>query len=161
MDHACPCGSGASHEACCAPYLAGAAAPTALALMRSRYAAYVLGQVDYVFATHDPKTSGNVDKDATRKWSEETRWAGLDIVATERGGEDDDEGIVEFVARGETGGQPFVHRERSTFRKLDGRWFFMDGVVPKLVPVTAAATPGRNDPCSCGSGKKYKRCHGA
>jgi len=22
-----------------------------------------------------------------------------------------------------------------------------------------AATPGRNDPCHCGSGKKYKQCH--
>jgi uncharacterized protein len=21
--------------------------------------------------------------------------------------------------------------------------------------------PGRNDPCWCGSGKKYKKCHGA
>ena len=28
-------------------------------------------------------------------------------------------------------------------------------------PVVAAATAGRNDPCPCGSGKKYKKCHGA
>jgi preprotein translocase subunit SecA len=27
-------------------------------------------------------------------------------------------------------------------------------------PATAAATVGRNDPCPCGSGKKYKKCHG-
>jgi len=28
-------------------------------------------------------------------------------------------------------------------------------------PVRAGAKVGRNDPCPCGSGKKYKRCHGA
>ena len=27
-------------------------------------------------------------------------------------------------------------------------------------PQASAATPGRNDPCPCGSGKKYKKCHG-
>jgi uncharacterized protein YecA (UPF0149 family) len=27
--------------------------------------------------------------------------------------------------------------------------------------VNAAPTPGRNDACPCGSGKKYKKCHGA
>lgn len=27
--------------------------------------------------------------------------------------------------------------------------------------VHAEPTPGRNDPCPCGSGKKYKKCHGA
>ena len=28
-------------------------------------------------------------------------------------------------------------------------------------PVVAATGVGRNDPCPCGSGKKYKKCHGA
>ncbi len=28
-------------------------------------------------------------------------------------------------------------------------------------PASAANAVGRNDPCPCGSGKKYKRCHGA
>ncbi len=28
-------------------------------------------------------------------------------------------------------------------------------------PVRAGAKVGRNDPCPCGSGKKYKKCHGA
>ena len=27
-------------------------------------------------------------------------------------------------------------------------------------PVRAEKTPGRNEPCFCGSGKKYKLCHG-
>jgi preprotein translocase subunit SecA len=27
-------------------------------------------------------------------------------------------------------------------------------------PVRAGQKVGRNDPCPCGSGKKYKKCHG-
>lgn len=32
---------------------------------------------------------------------------------------------------------------------------------PRVEAVRRADTPGRNDPCSCGSGKKYKKCCGA
>lgn len=32
---------------------------------------------------------------------------------------------------------------------------------PRVETVRKAATPGRNDLCYCGSGKKYKKCHGA
>jgi uncharacterized protein len=32
---------------------------------------------------------------------------------------------------------------------------------PRVHTVHAVATPGRNDACSCGSGKKYKKCCGA
>jgi uncharacterized protein len=34
-------------------------------------------------------------------------------------------------------------------------------VGPRVATVRAEVTPGRNDPCFCGSGKKYKKCHGA
>jgi preprotein translocase subunit SecA len=36
-----------------------------------------------------------------------------------------------------------------------------DGEAPSKAPVRAARKVGRNDPCPCGSGKKYKKCHGA
>ncbi len=156
----CPCGSGLDDTACCARYFAERDAPTALALMRSRYTAYVRGNVDYLVDTHDTSTRAGLDRDAITKWSRETAWKGLEILATERGTETDDEGIVEFVARGVTRGAPFAQRERSRFRRVDGHWFYVDG---KVVQEQAkrAATPGRNDPCPCGSGTKYKRCHGA
>lgn len=115
--------------ACCAPFHAGAAAPTALALMRSRYAAYVRGAIDYVIATHDAATRGDVDVAAATAWSRDTAWQGLEIVATERGTETDDTGIVEFIARGVTRGAPFAQHERSRFAKADGRWYYVDGVV--------------------------------
>jgi SEC-C motif-containing protein len=156
----CPCGSGAAFEACCGPILAGAPAPTAEALMRSRYSAYVRGVIDHVVATHAPATRGDVDVEAATRWSRDTTWGGLEILATERGGPEDSKGIVEFVVRGVTGGVPFAQRERSRFERFDGAWCYVDGDI-RGVPIRAAAAPGRNDPCPCGSGKKYKRCHGA
>jgi SEC-C motif-containing protein len=157
---ACPCGSGSPEAACCGPILAGAPAPTAVALMRSRYTAYVRGAIDYLVATHDAATRGAIDLEGVTRWSRETQWLGLEIATTERGGVDDDAGIVEFIASGVTRGTPFRQHERSRFRRADGAWVYVDGVVIKE-PVRRVVTAGRNDPCPCGSGMKYKRCHGA
>jgi SEC-C motif domain protein len=148
----CPCGAGASEAACCGRYLSGEPAPTALALMRSRYTAYVRGAIDHLVSTHAAATRGAVDVDAVTRWSRETTWQGLEIVATERGGAGDDDGVVEFIARGTHAGRPFVQRERSQFRRTGGRWYYA-GI--------ASASSGRNALCHCGSGKKLKRCHGA
>jgi SEC-C motif-containing protein len=128
--------------------------------MRSRYVAYTRGAIDHVMDTHDPSTRAGVDRAAAARWSRETQWLGLEIVATERGGAPDDDGVVEFIARGVTAGTPFAQRERSRFRRLDGRWYYLDGKAIHA-PARAVATAGRNDPCPCGSGQKYKRCHGA
>jgi SEC-C motif-containing protein len=140
-------------------FIDGVPAPTAEALMRSRYTAYVRGAIDYIVDTHDPATRGAVDRAAATRWSTHTAWHGLEIVATERGSETDDDGIVEFIARGATDGVAFAHRERSRFRRADGAWVYIDGATVRE-PIRSAAAPGRNDPCPCGSGMKYKRCHG-
>lgn len=154
----CPCGSGVPEPACCARLHRGELAPTALALMRSRYTAYVRGEVDYLLATQDASTRNTADPKAIAQWSAETTWKGLEIVATEAGGETDSKGIVEFIARGITrDGRAFEQRERSRFAKRDGAWFYVDGEVAGV----PNQKPGRNDPCPCGSGMKYKRCHGA
>jgi SEC-C motif-containing protein len=160
-DALCPCGSGKPEAACCGPLLAGAPAATAEALMRSRYSAYVRGVIDYIVDTHDPASRDEVDREASAQWSRETEWQGLDIVATRQGGPDDSEGYVEFIARGKTAGKPFSHHERSRFKKVEGRWYYLDdkGKGETIRKTTPEA--GRNDPCPCGSGKKYKRCHGA
>ena len=129
MKPVCPCGSGELESACCGPLLDGAPAPTALALMRSRYTAFVRGAIDYLLDTHDASTRRSVDRASLAKWSRDTGWLGLEIVATERGGEDDDDGIVEFIARGVTRGTPFAQRERSRFRRVDGMWFYVDGKI--------------------------------
>jgi SEC-C motif domain protein len=124
----CPCGSGDLEVACCGPILDGVPAPTALALMRSRYTAYVRGAVDYLIETHDASTrKAASDRAGLAAFCRDTGWLGLEIVATERGGEDDTDGSVEFIARGVTNGRPFMQRERSRFRRVDGRWYYVDG----------------------------------
>jgi SEC-C motif-containing protein len=159
MTASCPCGTGDPLDRCCGPLLSGAAAPTALALMRSRYTAYTRGAIDYLVDTHDESTRGTVDRAAVATWARDTEWLGLDILDTARGGPGDDDGIVEFIARGRNHGAPFAQRERSRFRRHDGRWFYVDGTTSRA-PTRVTAQVGRNEPCPCGSGKKYKRCHG-
>jgi SEC-C motif-containing protein len=129
--------------------------------MRSRYTAYVRHDIDYLFATHDPETATDVDRDATARWAEESTWLGLQVLDVVGGGAGDQHGEVEFVARWRADRQDHRHHERATFRRHEGRWVFTTGVTPKRVPVRAAAKPGPNAPCPCNSGKKYKRCCGA
>jgi SEC-C motif-containing protein len=158
----CPCGSGRPLDQCCGPILDGAPAPTAEALMRSRYTAHVLGRIDYILETRDPSKRSDAERAAVERWVRESTWLGLTILARERGGAGDDDGIVEFEAAYRTSaGARIVHRERSLFRRREARWFYVDGDVVKNAPAKRAEAPGRNDPCSCGSGKKYKRCCGA
>ena len=95
--------------------------------MRSRYTAFVRGEIDYLVATHDAATRGGLDVAAVAAWSRDTVWGGLEIVATVLGDVTDDAGVVEFIARGTTRGIPFVQQERSRFRRVDGRWFYVDG----------------------------------
>jgi SEC-C motif-containing protein len=159
----CPCGSGQPLDACCAPFVRGDAVPdTAEALMRSRYTAYTQEAVDYIVATHDPATSGEVDRDATAQWAREATWTGLEIVDTVAGGRGDAEGVVEFVAKFELKGQALTHHERSEFKRIDGRWYYATGEMVRPKPVVRDKPKvGRNEACPCGSGKKYKRCCGA
>jgi SEC-C motif-containing protein len=158
----CPCGSGAPLAGCCGRFLEGGEhAPTAEALMRSRYTAFTLARIDYVTATHDPETREDNDPEAAKKWAENSEWLGLQIVSTVKGGSDDDEGTVEFEARYRSNGVEHDHREISTFVKREGIWYFSDGRVlgPRTVRHDGPRI-GRNDPCPCGSGKKYKKCCG-
>ncbi len=85
----CPCGSGRSYETCCGPLISGAeAAPTAEALMRSRYSAYVQCEIDYLGETLHPGHRSDYDAAATRRWAEGADWLGLEIGDVEQGGEE-------------------------------------------------------------------------
>ncbi|WP_081616674.1 YchJ family protein [Thioalkalivibrio sp. ALJ16] len=123
----CVCGSGLDRTACCGPFLDGAAAaPTAEALMRSRYAAFVEGREDYLLATWAAAT-----RPQSLTLEPEQRWLGLAIRATGAGGPEDQEGWVEFVARSRVRGQGVRLHERSRFRREDGRWVYVDGEFPE------------------------------
>ena len=159
----CCCGSGSEFEQCCGAILSGTAkAESAEALMRARYAAFVTGEIDFLHQSLHPDHRQDHDVQATRRWAQSAQWLGLSVVGVEAGGHDDDSGTVEFIATYKEGGVVKPHHEVSRFSKQDGEWYYVDGKL--VVPKTATRDQpkvGRNDPCPCGSGKKYKKCCGA
>lgn len=162
MSELCPCGSGKPKADCCGPILDGARKPaTAEQLMRARYSAYAVADIDFLYNTSGPDVQREFDPESSRRWAEGSEWKGMEVIATEGGAESDSEGTVEFVARYSVNGTDFEHHERSTFQRLDGDWKFIDGELVKPKPIVReSAKVGRNDPCPCGSGKKYKKCCG-
>jgi len=158
----CPCGSGRAYAECCEPIITGKAkAATAEALMRARYSAYVTHEIDFI-ASSCVRQEGDsdIDLEETRRWSEESQWLGLTIHQTEKGGPNDDEGIVDFSASYVRKGLKDEHREIAGFKKVDGAWLYAEGRLAATTIVRAGPKVGRNDQCPCGSGKKYKHCCG-
>jgi SEC-C motif-containing protein len=156
----CPCGSGAAYSDCCEPVITGARpAETAEKLMRARYSAYVGVQMDFVFETTHPGHRTGYDHKGTKEWAESADWQGLEIVETKKGGPDDATGEVEFIARFLDKGILREHHENAQFKREKGRWLFTDGTMVKAKPISVTKI-GRNDPCTCGSGLKYKKCCG-
>ena len=158
----CPCGSGRNLDECCGPIMAGAQkAPTAEALMRARYSAHVTGDYDFLDASVHPDIRDEADHEEMKKWSQSVTWDGLEIVSTVDGGEQDETGEVTFIARYSVNGIPQMLHERAYFQRVDGAWLYKDGDVQGHETYRREAPKvGRNDPCPCGSGKKYKKCCG-
>ena len=118
----CRCLSGMNYESCCEPLHRGRQwAITAEQLMRSRYSAFALAEVDYLIATHpDSLTPLLLRRKELRKNCREVRWLGLKIKAVEAGGVEDLEGTVTFEATFGAGGQRNVMTETSLFQRRDG-----------------------------------------
>lgn len=125
-DPPCPCGASVRYAACCGRWHAGPLhlqAPTAEALMRSRYSAYVLGLLDYLRDTWHPRT-----RPALLEPTEPgLRWLGLDVKRQTV--IDADHASVAFVARSKLGGRAHRLHETSRFERVDGRWFYVEGDV--------------------------------
>ncbi|MCR4376725.1 MAG: YchJ family protein [Rhodospirillales bacterium] len=159
---ACPCNSGKAFKDCCGPILDGSVrAATAEALMRSRYTAHVMGNFDHVANTHAPEIRSTYNASAAKAQSQGTEWVGLEITETTGGGQQDDTGTVTFTASYKENGQTYAHRERADFRRDDGVWLYVDGKINPGTEPRRVVKVGRNDPCPCGSGKKFKKCCGA
>jgi SEC-C motif-containing protein len=163
----CPCrrleAQPLAYAECCAPLHAGQPAPSAERLMRSRYSAFAAQNMDYLRDSLAPEARQDFEPKSTLHWAASSQWTGLEVLATEGGQAGDETGLVEFVAHFVIEGEAKAHRERSSFRKNPetGGWWFVDEVKTKKEPIVLGKQPGRNDPCPCGSGKKYKKCHGA
>ncbi|MDM4767216.1 YchJ family metal-binding protein [Pelomonas sp. SE-A7] len=123
----CPCGSGKTYAACCGELhrrFADTGELTALSaevLMRSRYSAFVLDQLDYLRATwHSSKRPEDLAANEAG-----LRWLGLEIK--KHGQQDADHATVEFVARSKLGGRAWRLHETSRFVREDGVWYYVDG----------------------------------
>lgn len=158
----CPCKSGKTFGECCGPIIAGSAkAETAEALMRARYTSYVTGDIDFLKTSATQAVQEQFDEQSSKAWSAAAEWHGLEILKTEKGQSGDKTGVVEFRALYTANGEFCNHHEISTFVKEDGGWKFEDGELIGEHPIVREEPKvGRNDPCPCGSGKKYKKCCG-
>ena len=128
--------------------------------MRSRYTAYTRNDQAYVSRSWYPATRP-AQADDSVALTEKLTWFGLEVKSCHAGGLDDSDGTVEFVAHYQANGEPGQMHEISRFVKEKGAWFYVDGQFAEQ-PQAAVISPkvGRNDPCFCGSGKKYKKCCG-
>jgi SEC-C motif domain protein len=165
----CPCGSLFPYNDCCALLIQGGGyADTAEDLMRSRYSAFVKKKWDYLARTslHSSKNAEDYQRS-----SENTKWQRLEVHGSEGGNHDDTKGQIEFSAWYSDGKSEKVLREHSHFEKKAGRWYYDEQGSHTISPSTKRAAPqktvvrsdpktGRNDPCPCQSGKKYKKCCG-
>lgn len=154
MNHTlpCPCGSNQPLHGCCKPMIVGATTPTtAEQLMRSRYTAYALREIDWIERTSAGSALLAFDRASAQRWAEAATFTQLKVIRTTAGGPDDASGQVEFEATFRENGKTQALREVSLFTRVDGLWHYA-GVAPQ------PAKAGRNDPCPCGSGKKFKRC---
>ncbi len=117
--------------------------------MRSRYSAFVGQDWGYLNRTQLKQDNGPPTPDI--------EWQGLEILSRQAGDAEDKTGTVEFIARYSHQGRHAVLHEISRFQKVDGKWIYLDGTFPH--PDNKLKS-GRNDPCPCGSGLKYKKCCG-
>ncbi len=125
--------------------------------MRSRYTAFAMQNSAYLLRTWD---------DATRPAAldltdEPSIWQRLEIVKIQKGGVQDSTGQVEFKAYYAVSCVQYVLHELSRFSRRDKRWHYVDGIIKANGLVVEVDALGKNAPCACGSGKKYKRCCGA
>ncbi|MFA5810889.1 MAG: YchJ family metal-binding protein [bacterium] len=128
------------------------------ALLEARYKAFVDSDIDFIIASCHPEIRDKQNREEIEKWSRSAKWRGLEIQEhREEGGT----GFVTFTCSYEENGQDVEHKEIAEFRKADDqKWYYYDSRKPATTVRREAPKIGRNDPCPCGSGKKYKKCCG-
>jgi SEC-C motif-containing protein len=123
----CYCKSGKSFNKCCKLFLDNKKEPSSpLELMRSRYTAYVLKNIDYLIKTTYPENRKLYPKNELQEWAESSHFFNLEIINSNQ---KDDFGTVEFKAYYEYKKDIYIHHEYSTFIKENGVWYFEEGNV--------------------------------
>jgi SEC-C motif-containing protein len=128
--------------------------------MRSRYTAYVVGAIDYIFETCHENIKSRLEYEGTKKWSEKAKWQGLKIIAVSGGEETAGKGTVHFEAYYEQDFMSHIYHEIAKFEKYDDRWLYVGGEVIPKTETRNSEKIGRNDHCPKKKKKKYKHCCG-
>lgn len=145
----CPCNPQHSYQDCCSQYHNGAQASLPQTLMRARYSAYALHNLEFIKNTSLPSQQEQLDMHAIAQWSQNSQWLGLDVLRHEIQA-DQRHATVEFIAHWQDQEGRHQHLETSLFIKPAQRWYFYDPNVPLRAE--------RNAPCPCGSSLKFKKC---
>ncbi len=124
----CYCSSGKEAQHCCLPIINGKRkATSAEELMRSRYSAYFIADINYLMKSHHPKNRPINDKKEILRWAKSVQWMGLEIIKTKDGLDMDNEGWVEFRAVFIENSLPQQIHEYSYFVKENGTWYYLSG----------------------------------
>ena len=124
----CFCGRALSYENCCGALHSGKrSAQSAEELMRSRYSAFAVADVDYIMRTYAPETRPNSERVEIKQWAASVMWLGLQVISTKKGKPGDKEGRVKFKALYSEAGKIHEMLEDSYFRFEQGQWFYVDG----------------------------------
>lgn len=155
----CPCGSGNLYKSCCGLYIDQQHLPkTPEQLMRSRYTAYSLANIEYISKTMQGPAALLFDPVSAKEWAQKAQWLKLEVLNSKCDPQNSKKGFVEFRAHYRLDHQEHCIHELSEFQLQDEQWYYVDG---KSVQQNAIKSKiNRNDPCLCGSGKKYKKCCG-
>lgn len=153
----CPCGTGKKYGECCLPIIKKQKpAADAEQLMRSRFSAHVARDYEHLHRTH--LESSKEPFEADPEGAGGTNWTRLKIISHEKGLKPDF-AYVDFTAYFVENDEEKALHEKAEFQNIDGTWFYIRAVRQGPAPIKkTAVTVGRNDPCPCGSGKKYKQC---
>jgi SEC-C motif-containing protein len=156
----CPCGSNQTYAKCCESFLLGKSFPsTPEALMRSRYSAFTFSNIDYISQTMTGVALKNFNADNAKAWAKKIKWLGLKVVHSSP--IENNHGTVEFIVDYILDGRRQTLHEISEFQHENDRWYYVDGAPGDNVNALEQSEKiGRNDPCPCGSGDKYKKCCG-
>ena len=145
----CPCGL-ANYEDCCQPlHLGQLKAASAEQLMRSRYSAFALQEIDYIVKTTALGQQKYLDIPSIAEWSKTNQWLRLEVVQSQEK-LDKNHALVEFKAHYHDGTQADIHHEVSHFVNFNGAWYFLDPTTERSLTM--------KQPCICGSTKKFKQC---
>lgn len=150
----CLCNSNKNYVDCCHPFLHYKSdAPTALALMRSRYCAYIEKNVEYLLTTWHNSMLISTCYHSIKDSCEHLEWNKLIIIDPGKNSPNIEYDEVEFIAKyiNKTTGTTGTLHERSRFKKIEDKWYYLDGIYPSIK---------RNNQCPCGSVKKFKNCCG-